>query len=260
MGMGDNAFTQEEKSRITRYDDNRKKKYAVLSVGIMIISIILLSLLLFLSTTLYYGLSQSTHNNIITRLGIEIVSEYARDQTDPYVINSHILEYFRSDDDLIRVNYLEEDEKIHLSYVKNAIVNMKRANALLLLGSIIAIILYYIISRLAGNSTKESSLGIARIIQYSSITVIVAWALVFLLLVPADTQRFVDSSRIIPETLMQDQEWNLHDGNLLEKVYPKEFFHSLGLSIIRLSMLTMTIIFIISTLVLLFIQDKKSKT
>jgi uncharacterized membrane protein len=254
--MGVHTFTSAEQERMSDYDKKKKKMLSSAAKYSFLFGAIVLALLLVIGTGLFIGMNERLHNNIITRLEIEIESEFAKEQNDPYVINAHIMQYFRSKEDLIQVNYFELNEKTHLRDVKNLINTGKLISLSLLIIVIILVLKSYVIYRMIGKDMKEWSINSVKTIQVASIIAIVLWILLFLIYVPVSTQAFDGAFVRMHEQLFPQGNWQFPESSLLIRTYPLEFFHSLGLSIVRYSLLLITLILLLSTVVLMMLKGQ----
>jgi uncharacterized membrane protein len=255
--MAMHSFSEAEKDRIDSYDMKRKKLYGMAAKAAFAIGALSLGLFIVLATGLFYGTSTGIQNNLITRLGIEIESEYAKEQTDPYVINAHIMQYFGSVDDMIQVNYFEHNEKTHLRDVKNLLDKARMLMLIFLAVGLIGIAKMYIFMRMAGATSRKGIMGVIKVLQYGSIAAMLLWIIIFISYIPLSSNAFDGAFTRMHEQLFPQGNWQFPEESLLIRTYPQEYFHSLGLAIVRYSMLTITILIVLSTLALVAMQDEK---
>ena len=255
--MGDGSFTDSERKKIDDYDIRKRRMLTLYGKASFAIASVSLALFLVLATGMLVGLSERVHGGLFSRLGIEIESDFAKEQTDPHVINNHIMQYFGSKEDMIQVNYFEQDEKSHLRDVKELLSRAKLLTMIFLALAIIMMIMMYLFMRTAGHDSIELSLSLLRIVQYASLAAIALWIIIFLAYIPVSSEGFDGAFIRMHEQLFPQGNWQFPQESLLIRAYPQVFFHSLGLTIVRYSLLIITIIFILSTIGIMAFHDKK---
>ena len=254
-------FTEGERERIRGFDARRDKRAGRLAKAFIIIAALLLTLGLFVLVSESIALNSSVHQKAFNTINLtaQDISSNPKEQSDPIIIDHHIMEYFGNRDDVINVNYFTYDEKAHLRDVKHLVRGFYAFAYVSLLLTIILLILAYIYMRRAGKSDKAFLKNALRVFQIGSGSAAGIWvflALFFLIGLKRFTGAFMGFHKIF----FPEGNYSFPASALIVKVYTEKFFYDVTMLTIKYSMLIFLVVFAITTLLIIFLNQQKRKS
>ena len=257
----DTGFSSTERERIREFDNKRIERSRLLSRIFLISCIVLLTFGLFLLVSESIALNSSVHQKAFNSINLtaQDISNNPKEQSDPIIIDHHIMEYFHNNDDLINVNYFTYDEKAHLRDVKHLVRGIYSTAYLLLLLAVISLILSYIYMRKAGSTDVQFTTRIIRVLQFSSGAAAALWVL-FVVLFGLGQKRFMTAFLDFHKVFFPQGNYAFPSTALLIKVYPQAFFYDVTMLTVKYSMLIFLVIFSFATLAAFIISQKRAKS